>query len=371
MPSPRALASLMFLLLVLGGPSRAQTSVPVAMLSDVHFDPFQDPAKVAELRAKPVEQWSAILNGKPSATQAADLQALQAACHTRALDTGWPLLGTTLAATHQAEPHPLFVTLSGDLLTHAFPCRLQHIVPEASAQDVSFFAAKTVAFVLLQVRQAFPRTRVFATLGNNDSGCADYRETPHDAFLQDAAGALATAAGLSADAVTPEGDYAVLLPAPLEKARLIVLNDIFEAHQFNTCAAAADRGPERAQIDWLRSQLAQARAGGEHVWVMAHIPPGIDVYSSFRHYLLQPAQMCAAEPRPFLADTTLADALLDYADVVTLALFGHTHMDEIRLLHRAQNASGQAEGSSQDTLMAIKAPLLALLQRKLPYKSSR
>jgi sphingomyelin phosphodiesterase acid-like 3 len=60
----------------------------------------------------------------------------------------------------------------------------------------------------------------------------------------------------------------------------------------------------------------------------------MDVYASFAKFVFRPGAVCSAKPPPFLANEDLADALLDYADVVRLAIFGHTHMDEIRLLHR-------------------------------------
>ncbi len=341
--------------------SQAQRTASVVMLSDIHFDPFHDPAKLPRLRTEPIEHWPSILNAAPSPTQAADLQALQTACGARALDTAWPLLKTSLAAAHDAEPRPAFVTLSGDLLTHDFPCRFNRLATGASPQDLSAFAAKTVAFVLGQMRQAFPRVPVFGALGNNDSGCADYRATPSDSFQTGVSGSLAAASGASPSSFTPDGDYSVSLPAPMDHARLLVLEDMFEARQFNTCAAAADRAPQKAQIDWLRAQLTAARARGEHVWVMAHIPPGIDVYTSFRRYVFQPTQLCTAEPRPFLADTSFSDALLDYADIVRLALFGHTHMDEIRLLRRSDPGASSAATDPQapsQTAAAIPAKLV-------------
>lgn len=328
----------------------AQTTASVVMLSDLHFDPFHDPAKLSQLRADPIERWPAILAGAPSPTQAADLQALQTACGARALDTAWSLLQTSLRAAHNAEPRPTFVTLSGDLLAHEFPCRFKQLSAGATEQELASFSAKTVAFVLLQTRLSFPRVPVFGALGNNDSGCADYRETPGSLFLKESSATLAMGAAGSSVSFTPEGDYSVALPAPMRHTRLVVVENIFAARQFNTCAAAADRTPEKAQVDWLRAQLADARSHGEQVWVMAHIPPGVDVYSSFRRYVLQPAKMCSAEPRPFLADTTLADALLDFADVVRLAVFGHTHMDEIRVLQRESTAS---DGNAQNGQAAV------------------
>ncbi|HLI78032.1 MAG TPA: metallophosphoesterase, partial [Acidobacteriaceae bacterium] len=333
-----------------------QTAMPVVMLSDIHFDPFHDPAKVAQLRQQPIERWPAILNAAASPTQAADLQALQTNCHAHALDTAWPLLKSTLQAAHDAEPHPLFVTLAGDLLTHEFPCRFVHLNPGTTPEDVSAFSAKTVAFVMAQLHETFPHSPVYGSLGNNDSGCNDYHETPGDSFLTAAAASLRTAADAKPISMTPEGDYSVTMPAPMEHTRLVVLEDVFESRQFTTCSGESDRNPEKAQIDWLRTQLTEARAANEHVWVMSHIPPGIDVYTSFRHYLFQPAEMCKADPRSFLADTTLPDALLDYADVVRLALFGHTHMDELRLLHRS--APPAPAGAAPATETAIPAKLV-------------
>ena len=349
---------------------RAQGTVPAVLLSDIHFDPFHEPGKLPQLRAAPIERWPAILKAAPPLTQAADLAALQLQCHALALDTAWPLLATALTAAAQAEPHPAFVTLSGDLLAHEFPCRFRKLAPSATPEEYAAFAAKTVAFVIAQLQLSFPRIPVYVALGNNDSGCADYRETPGSAFLQSATAAVFAATGTTSTighraheqqaSVSPEGDYSVRLPAPLRHGRLLVLEDIFDARQYNNCAAAADRDPEKSQLTWLRTELAQARARGEQVWVMGHIPPGIDAYASFHRYVLRPGELCTAQAQPFLADTALADTLLDYADVVRLALFGHTHMDEIRLLHRASATSTEAGSTSRPPAASLEETAVPL-----------
>ena len=333
----------------------AQESVPAVMLSDIHFDPFHNPHLFDQLRAAPIEHWPGILNEKSSLAEDAGLAAMQIECHARALDTAWPLLRNSLAAAHEAQPHPLFVTLSGDLLTHQFPCRFHHLAPSSSQQELAKFSAKTVAFVILQLRLAFPHVPIYTALGNNDSGCADYAETPESPFLQQAAAAMRAGINQAASgrhaarklAFSPEGDYSVALPAPLKHGRLIVLEDIYDAGNYKTCAGAADRAPEAAQITWLRDQLREARKRHEQVWVMGHIPPGIDVYASFTRYILRPHEVCSAPLQSFLADTALADALLDYADIVRLAIFAHTHLDEIRLLHRAGSTSPATDAAGK------------------------
>ena len=348
---PCALLSTFAALLLGSNALPAQETVPAVLLSDIHFDPFHNPRLLPQLRAAPIERWPAILDADATLPVDADRAALQVECHAPVLDTAWPLLKTALVAAHDAEPHPLFVTLSGDLLAHQFPCRFHHLAPSASAGDLAAFSAKTVAFVALQLRLAFPHVPVYIALGNNDSGCADYDEDPGSAFVRSAAASMSADARPAAASkagskrlldVSPEDDYSVTFPAPLQHGRLIVLDDIYAAENYRTCGHQVDRTAAARQVAWLRAQLADARAHHQQVWVMEHIPPGIDVYASFAHYVLRPGELCSAQTKPFLADSALADTLLDYPDIVRLALFAHTHMDEIRLLHRTPESETDA-----------------------------
>ena len=61
---------------------------------------------------------------------------------------------------------------------------------------------------------------------------------------------------------------------------------------------------------------------------MGHIPTGIDPYSTMKY-----RDVCAHQsPVTFLSSPKLAGLLIEYADVIRLGIFAHTHMDEIRLL---------------------------------------
>ena len=248
MPPPRPprsplplLASLLLAFLSVHSVSAgAQGTVPAVLLSDVHFDPFHNPHDIPELLSAPVERWPAILDASTSLVEDAQRAALQAECPALSFDTTWPRLTAARAAAHDAEPHPVFVTLSGDLLTHEFPCRFHHAAASASPEQMSAFAAKTVAFVAFEMRQAFPPTPDYCALGNNDSGCADYDETPGNAFARNTnATILAALDGSGPHAaskarleVSPEGDYSLDLPAPLQHGRLIVLQDVFDSQYF-------------------------------------------------------------------------------------------------------------------------------------------
>jgi sphingomyelin phosphodiesterase acid-like 3 len=316
------------------------------MLSDLHFDPFFDPAKIAELRVTPTSEWPAILSRPDSATRVNAFSELQSGCAVRGVDSPWPLIHAALQEAKQQQWAPLFITVSGDLLAHGFVCKFRKLNPSATPAETAAFAAKTIAFLAQQLRITYPTTPIYLALGNNDSGCGDYQETPDSAFLK------AVAADFAADAADPEaresiarsfprlGDYVVTLPAPMHNTRLIVLQDIFESAHFKACNGLDDPAPAAEQIAWLHKQLAEARDSGQQVWVMAHIPPGVDIYTTYHRYLFAPGEACnVKQPLTFLSNGALGDTIAEFGDVVRVAIFAHTHMDEIKLL---QGPDGRA-----------------------------
>ena len=109
--------------------------VSVVMLSDLHFDPYRDPAKVSALRGAPAMQWAKILSDPMSVTQTQDYLSLQTACHARGVDSSWDVIESSLKAAHTQDPEPLFVTVSGDLLVHNFECRTKTLDPTATVAD--------------------------------------------------------------------------------------------------------------------------------------------------------------------------------------------------------------------------------------------
>jgi sphingomyelin phosphodiesterase acid-like 3 len=312
----------------------------VVMLSDLHFDPFYDPAKFPELRRAPLTEWPAILSKPDSSTRVSTFSQLQSGCGVRGTDSPWPLVYSALREAKHQQPAPMFVTVSGDLLAHGFICKFGKLDPSATPSEASAFAAKTVAFLAQQLRAAYPSAPIYVALGNNDSGCADYSETPHSAFLKSAA--ISAAAGIHDPAARASlastfprlGDYSVMLPAPMNNTRLIVLQDIFESAHYRGCNNEPNAAPAAEQIAWLRAQLTEARASGQQVWVMAHIPPGVDVYTTYHRYLFAPGEACnVRQPQMFLSSNALGESIAEFGDIVRLAVFAHTHMDEIKLLH--------------------------------------
>ena len=313
-------------------------TIPALLLSDIHFDPFRDPSKVAKLAATPVAGWETILKSPDSPTQPAAFQALQAACAgAKGLDTNEALLDASLAAEKTHAAGLKFVTISGDLLVHQFDCRYKTAMK--TEEDYGEFAEKTATYVIQRVEAEFPTAAVYVALGNNDSSCGDYSLSMPDRFLSGTSKAVIDGLrGASAEDIAQAktdyesgGYFAVTMVAPMSKTRLLAIDDLYLSKKWTTCAKKADAGDPAAVLTWLKSQLDAAARRGEKVWVMGHIPPGIDVYAT-----LKKGRTCDVNgPESFLAPAgkeTLVDVLGTHSDEITLGIFGHTHMDEMKLL---------------------------------------
>lgn len=309
-------------------------TVPVLMVSDIHFDPWHDPARFRALQAAPVSEWAAILSEPPSPDQPQRFAALQKACGAHGVDTDWTLFASSLAEMRREDPRPDFLTLSGDLTVHEFRCRFEQLDPQGSETAYVAYAAKVASFVAYELKHAYPQTPIYIGLGNNDSSCGDYRESVGSAYLRRVAVAIAKDAPRADRAVIlrefpAEGDYDVPLPAPFRHTRLIVLQDIFEASNYSDCENQPDPQAEAEQIAWLGRHLAAARAHSDHVWIMSHIPPGINVYQTIRN---NPNVCGQSAPAMFLRSHALVETMLRYAGEIRFAIFAHTHNDELRLL---------------------------------------
>ena len=342
----------------------AQAAVPggaatiqALFVSDIHFEPFADPGKATKLAAAPFGEWNAILSAPASSDAAAQLAKLQQACATRGADTSYALYQSSLHAIRAKANHAKFVLVSGDLISHAFSCKFAAVFPKATPGEYKAFVEKTIAYVMAELRSALPGVPVYAALGNNDSDCGDYQLDANSAFLKESGEILAAdlhgaEQAHALETLATGGYYSVSLPAPVENTRLLVLDDLFMSERYQTCGGKVTTVPAAAQIAWLKQQLNAAREKKEKVWVMAHIPPGVDSYATARKWMI----LCAGgRPKMFLSSEALPEMMAGYGDVIQLAIFAHTHMDEVRLLEPAK--SGAVEKPVAVKMVASISPI--------------
>jgi sphingomyelin phosphodiesterase acid-like 3 len=333
--------------------SPAAETMPALFLSDIHFEPFWDPDKVQQLVAAPVSQWKTILAAPPSSDQQQRFASLQQSCHVRGDDASYALLASSLHAMQSHAGGAKFVTVSGDLIAHAFSCKYTALFPHSAPNEYKAFVEKTLDFVMQELHSSFQGVPVYMAMGNNDSNCGDYQLNAHSEFLT-SVGKSVTEGFSSSEHQTAlqtfadGGYYSVSLPAPMQHTRLLVINDIFMARNYTACSGKPDPSAATAQLTWLEQQLTKARQSGEKIWVMGHIPPGIDPYSTARKM----TDVCHNQkPQMFLSSEKLADMLVEFGDVVRLAIFAHTHMDELRLLQSAKD--GDHTGSQKSVAVKM------------------
>ena len=331
-------------------------AIDAALLADPHFDPFRQVSKVQRLAAAPVDQWAAILAEPAAATDAAEFQKLQAACDERSVDAANDLMLSAFdaSARRTTDGPPVFAMLAGDLLVHRFDCRYEKLLgrkpaapgtkydnaeahPAAgTARNVMEFAQKTIDYIALELHARFPRTPVYVALGNNDSGCGDYQIDEHDALFTATENAVergwvGAPANEAKQALTDYerfGSYALPMPAPLAKGRVVVLDDLYLSARYQGCNGKPSAIAGEHLLAWLDQTLTAAEKRGEFVWVLTHIPPGVNTYSTN----VAGIDVCAGQaPITFLSSTKLTDVLARHADVVRVMVAGHTHVDETRV----------------------------------------
>jgi sphingomyelin phosphodiesterase acid-like 3 len=288
-------------------------------VSDIHFNPFADPALVAKLEAADVSQWDSIFASSTVTTFS-----------TYGSDVNDPLLRSALAEMQKQLPSPAFVLISGDFLAHGFDKTYQQYATDKSQTAYTAFVTKTVAYVASALRKAYPGVRIYPTLGNNDSDCGDYAMAPHGAFLSNFRNVWSPIVGSrSFHRRFPTGGYYHADVPGLKNVRVIALNTNFFSTNYKNCGTPGP-DPGLRQLEWLEDELRLARAEGKHAWLLFHIPPGIDVYDTEEKGGTCPN----LTPQTFWKDEYAQKYLriaAAHRHTIIGSFAGHTHQDEFRI----------------------------------------
>jgi sphingomyelin phosphodiesterase acid-like 3 len=289
------------------------------IITDIHFDPFADPALVEQLVAAEADAWPAIF---ASAGQQ-DLAQYGS-------DANYSLMMSALDTARRLQPRPDFVLYAGDYLVHGFETKFKPY-DDGGRDAFADFVIKTMTFVSDQLQEAFPQTPVYGTLGNDDAICGNYMIAPGQTFLA-AVGELWAGQSAHPEAFADfgvGGFYAV--PHPTVPNRdLIVLNTVLWSMNYQNRCNPAGGDPGAAQLAWLEWTLYKTKLRGRSASLLFHIPPGIDGYASSHG-----SGTCRADVTPLLKEAYEKPflALLErYRDILQIGYAGHTHMDDFRVV---------------------------------------
>ncbi|RCS52823.1 hypothetical protein DTL42_08290 [Bremerella cremea] len=306
------------------------------VISDIHFNPMAGVSREQfhTLQQLPAERWGAYFDS------------LKQPPVSYGQDSNYTLMTSALDAAKVCQPQPAFVLYPGDFLAHDWQAQYDRLAPETIAENPQAyrdFTKQALAVVACEFGKRFPQTPVLATLGNEDSYCGDYWIQPGGPFLASFAKVWQPLLRDTVEAETFSQSFASLgafraeLPG-LPADRLLVLNSVFWSGSYccayhapgkQNCCDCTAPGPQpgRAMMAWLKEELAQARAEQKRVWLLMHVPPGLDSYVEEQDSgKSKAAELWTAE------FTTRYLALIDeYRDVLHVSFTGHTHMDDYRV----------------------------------------
>jgi len=311
-------------------------SAEFLLISDIHFQPLTglNQQQFQHLTGLPAEQWGTYLADKnPTPGKIGS-------------DSNYRLMISALDAAKAQSSDPLFILYPGDFLAHQWQAQYEKLAPRSIANDPAAYRAftmKAVEVVKLELRKRFPNVPVLATLGNDDSFCGDYWIQPDGAFLHQFGDLWKPMLGKTIDADTfgqsfrSLGAYRADVPGT-SSGRLLVLNSVYWSGSYcssyfdpkdHNCCQCANPGtkPGHAQMDWLAAELKLARQQEKRVWLLMHVPPGLDSYleeKSEGHSLA--AEMWQTE---FMQ--RYLKLIEQYRDILHTSFTGHTHMDDFRI----------------------------------------
>jgi len=315
----------------------------ILVASDIHFNPMADASLVPQLVASDPAQWEAILNNSTSQAFSPYGQ-----------DTNWWLLQSSLDQMRKTMPHPSVFLILGDVLAHHFPTTFRQITHDNDLQHYRAFVLKTVQFIAFELRQRWPDTQILLTPGNDDDDCGDYTVEAGGAFLNDTASIvrdLARGDEQLASDWKALGSYSVAPPA-IAGLKIVSLNSVLFSEKYEplsfqqACEEVQTTAPSR-QFAWLEQTVSAAKQANQKVWLMFHIPPGIDGYASTHNQ----QGSCADNIVPMWVPewTVKFDSLLiNYQGTVNASFAGHTHTDDSRVI---------LEGSAPRAFVLVDPPI--------------
>jgi sphingomyelin phosphodiesterase acid-like 3 len=271
--------ALAILFVTVATPAAARSQPPWLVISDLHYSPF-------------------IGGSAPSHY---------------GYDTNDALFDSLLAQLKRTDPNAPVVIVAGDFLAHGFP-------PAR--------AAATMAYVARRFDRAFPHAQFVITLGNNDSDCGDYEATLDGPFLRAVASAWQPlvdrhgAAPNFSRTFSHDGGYVATLPVP--NLRAVSVNDVYDTVRYrDRCGTGNPAATSLGDLD----RTLQSGSPHERTWLITHVPPGIDAYSTAHlgHHLFVVPFM-----RPSARDQFLR-AIGASGDRVSLVIAGHIHHFSFRL----------------------------------------
>lgn len=306
------------------------------VLSDIHLNVFDNLRRdqFQHLSDSSAEDWPSVL------------KTIKSPISRSGSDSNYGLLISALDAAKAKTPAPSFILYPGDLLAHDWQKKYDQFAARPSHENPAAyrdFTRKTLTLIANELHDRYPDTPIYLTLGNDDSFCQDYWIQPRGEFL-------ATLFDIwkplfcntkqvpeIKGSFTSLGCYALDLPhSSIDK--LLVVNSVFWSASYccsyfapgaKNCCDCVNQGrqPGQEQFAWLKQELSRAKEEGRRVWLLMHVPPGLDSYAEEK--ASGRSRTATLWTDEFAAQ--YQQLMNDYADTTFVSFAGHTHMDDFRI----------------------------------------
>jgi sphingomyelin phosphodiesterase acid-like 3 len=315
-------------LFTIGSIAASAIAEPITLVSDIHFNPFSDCANpkncvlITKLNQADAAAWPQILAQYSANTLPANGQ-----------PTNYALFHSTLLQIQQQNSHDVLIL--GDFLGHRYRTQYLKYTHDRNRAHYNRFVINTMKYMTHAVQQVLPADgAVYPVIGNNDSyggkDCAytDYCVIVDGSFYKTLADQWASLFNNEAnktrftESFPHAGYYEVVLPGT--QNHILVLNTVL----FSTKVQGpnVDRAAQE-ELEWLQRKLQSIANAGEKTWLIFHIPPGIDAYSTAKNFF--------GIPVPFWEkrySQSFSAIIHQYNSVIAGVFSGHTHTNGLLAL---------------------------------------
>jgi sphingomyelin phosphodiesterase acid-like 3 len=264
------------------------------IVSDIHFDPLWGTPNDTALKRKLIN--ASLIEWQKSFENSKTQTVLDASLLGK--DANYAVLRSALVNMKKKLPHPAFIIIAGDFIWH-----------NATPAD-SVLKRKTIQFIAGLFKTSFPGVTIIPAMGNNDTYGDDYA-LQDQRFLNDFAGAWAPNIPKSSAAALKAQGYYTWKTGSL---KLLVINSASLSYGSLYQPQAA------AMLNWVESNLADAQS--KNVWIISHIPPGLNGYNDSNMWNADYTQ-------------TFVNTVVKYAPNVKLELASHTHFNDFKVFYNA------------------------------------
>lgn len=284
------------------------TAGKLLAISDLHFEPFsqcdsQPCQLITQLQTKPISKWPKLFSQSKTSSHS---------------DSHYRLIKNALKAAQQQKSDSVIVL--GDLLTHQFKRKFFYYSSIKTDEAYTKFVEKVLRFLTTEIRNTFPNEPIYMTFGNNDTIHGDYLTDSKGQLFKDMSHVENKSNWLRLAKLKGEnpsfnegGYYAASMKN--KKIRILSLN----TNLFSALAGDTQKKANK-QLDWLERELKKAEHDKKTVWLMMHIPQGIDVYKSLYSIGTNVFWQESYSKR-------YLKILEQYQNTIAIIFSGHVHMD--------------------------------------------